>query len=262
MPAARHCSRSLGQRVGGHGDDLRPAPRRPARVDAAGGLSPSISGIWTSMRTTSYGCRSAPRAPRGRSPRRRPGSPASRAGAAASCWLTALSSATRIRSGDRARRRRLRSLAGHGRRRGHARAQRAEQRVVELRRPDRLRQSAAKAASAPPRAGRATSAGSAGARARPGAGSRAPSATPSSSGICMSSTAASNGSPRRDPLERFARGRRRRGRRIPHDSRYCARGSARFVALSSTTSTRLPCRRVGVALVRRRRVAAPRRRRS
>ena len=56
MPAARHSSRSLGHRIGGHGDDVqvhRPATVRRIRRVAS---RPSSSGICTSISTTSYGC--------------------------------------------------------------------------------------------------------------------------------------------------------------------------------------------------------------
>ena len=116
MPAARQRSRSPFMRVRGHGDDRHGAARsRARRADRAVASKPSISGICTSMRTTSKRRRRERRGPRGRSPRasRVPRRSSMRR---ATSWLTALSSASSTRSARRCRRKRRALSRRYGRR--------------------------------------------------------------------------------------------------------------------------------------------------
>ena len=200
MPAAKQASRSSGiafaviAMIRGRSSA---AHRSRIRRDAS---RPSSSGICTSISTTSYGCRSSAverlEAVRQRRPR---DSRAARAGAARPSGSPRCPRPSRIRSERRA--------AGAGPstaqlrpcRSGAWPASSSQQRVVELRGLDRLRQLRRERRESTRRAagGRATSGGRAAGLARPRCRRISPArASPSMSGIIMSSTATSNASPR------------------------------------------------------------------
>ena len=129
--------------VGGHGDDRACAGPSPAsrRADRGRRLEAvHLRHLHVHQHQVERLLAPAPPAPRGRCRRRRPRGPASPAGATASFWLTALSSASRMRSGRRpagARRRAGRRAEPGVQRRA---AQRGQDRVQQLRLLDRLRQ--------------------------------------------------------------------------------------------------------------------------
>ena len=241
MPAARHSSRSpcIALAVIATIRGRRSAGQRRAISREAS--NPSISGIWTSINTRSYGCRSMASTasrPLAATSARYPICSSRRS---ASFWFTTLSSATRIRKGWR------RAISGSSSSRDGVRlstrigwpartptsasnscdgligfvrcAANPTFSAPASRRPSEVKSSRGNAAAV--RCSRI-------ARAR---------ATPSSSGMCMSRIPASNSSPawiqarasRGEPVVRTA---------IPQVSRYAAR-IRRLVSLSSTTSTRL-----------------------
>ena len=245
MPAARHISRSPCIALAVIATMRGRLRRRPARADPARRLEAVHLGHLHVHQHDVVGLALAPtRSPRCRSTRGRRGSPSAAAGAARASGSPTLSSASRMRSGWRAAIVGVDAAAWPAPARPWARAScasSADQRVEQLRLAHRLgevggEQPLGVAGLAP--AERAEQHERQ--RRRALRGCAAPASTPSISGMCMSRIARSKRSP---ASSQRSASRRRLGGARHHAplARSAASSTRRLVALSSTTSTRLPC---------------------